>query len=492
MELLDDAPIPLASLRRWQPLNEELETNPFDASPPHPSAAVSASAPFAFDAQLNSRVALWHGPIWRLAADAVVNSTNESLSDTSGLCRSLLDAAGKEIWTECASAGPCRTGEAVATRGCRLPARKILHTVAPRYSDAYKSAAEHALHMCYRSALSAAVELQLASVAFPCVYVKRKGYPRDAAAHVAARTVRRFLEHYRDAFECVVFCVDSLEDQLQYEAVLPLYFPRDPTEEAQSARLLDGRPLGDAFGEPVIEERKIRISESLVNEPLDAPEENGDHEQDVDACVKSFCEMSADPDVERLERLRKLQAQREQLRRKNQPSQRVLPYATALATARQHDWHDLTARKFLYNAGVDHSGETVIVYMASRLSVTGGGSKADDVVDLERVMLFIIQFMDAIVEKKYSVLYVHDSSASDETQLSAAWLKRLVKTFSSKYQQNLRFFYVYEPSLWFKLLLLVAKGFVSSTFYKKIVYLASPEDLAHVASALDVPHYMNP
>ncbi|TMW57497.1 hypothetical protein Poli38472_003422 [Pythium oligandrum] len=421
--------------------------------------------------------------------DAVVNSTNESLKDTSGICRKLLDAAGREIWTECESVGSCRTGEAVVTRGCQLPAKKILHTVGPRYNIKYQTAAEHALHMCYRSCLSVAIEERLQTVAFPCVYAKKKGYPRDDAAHVALRTVRRFLEHYRDAFTLIIFCVDTLEDQLIYENLLPLYFPRSLDELQQSATALATRDLRNEFGEPVIEERKIRIGSAPSafaekNGEVEVEDEDDELTDDEDAAIQSFCEMTSDPDLERLERLHQRQEERQKLAAKTEKRRlEILNYQHALSKAQNEDFDDLRKRKFLYNGGVDHSGAPVMVYMASNLVVSEA--------DLDRVMLYIIHTMDAIVEKQYSVLYVHSDSSS-ENQPTAAWLKRLFRTFASKYQQNLRFFYVLEPSVWLKLLLFVAKGFVSSAFYKKIVYIGSPKDLANVSDNLDLPHHLSP
>lgn len=64
---------------------------------------------------------------------------------------------------------------------------KIIHTVGPRYNLKYHNAAENALHMCYRSVLVAAKEELLRTVAFSCIYTHKKGYPREEAAHIAAR-----------------------------------------------------------------------------------------------------------------------------------------------------------------------------------------------------------------------------------------------------------------------------------------------------------------
>ncbi|DBA04137.1 TPA: hypothetical protein N0F65_004245 [Lagenidium giganteum] len=451
------------------------------------SDQVVSAVPFTINASINSKVALWSGQIWRLKIDAIVNSTNESLRDTSGLCRKIYDAAGKEIWVECDAAEVCRTGEAVITRGCQLPARKIIHTVGPRYNIKYHNAAENALHMCYRSVLSAAKEERLRSVAFSCVYSKQKGYPRDEAAHIAARTVRRFLEHYGDDFDLVIFCVDTTEDQLIYESVLPLYFPRTPTEEAKTSTLLS-RDLGDEFGEPIIEERKIRISQ-LGSRQLDCEATEYDHEgisaetasDDEDAAIQDFCEMAADPDTERLEWLRQQQEERQRSAARAQQTRQeetVLTYQRALAKAQREDFEDLKALKFIYNGGVDHSGSPVIVYISGNLPI--------DDVDLDRVMLFIIYTLDGIVENTYSVLYVH-SGVLGENQPQATWLKRLFRTLSTKYQANLKYFYMLEPTMWLKLVILIAKGFVSRDFYRKIVYLSTARELDNIAPPLNLP-----
>lgn len=209
-----------------------------------------------------------------------------------------------------------------------------------------------------------------------------------------------------------------------------------------------------------------------------------DSTDDEETAIQDFREMSIDPDVERLEKLRHLQEEREKRAARAQVASKSAPlvnYQTALAKAQRERFDDLRALKFLYNAGVDHSGSPVIVYLGSNLPV--------DDVDLDRVMLFIIQTMDAIVENKYSVLYVH-SGVKDENQPNASWLKRLFRIFASKYQANLRFFYMLEPTMWLKLLILISKGFVSSQFYKKIVYLPASKDIDNIAETLDLPPHI--
>jgi len=138
----------------------------------------------------------------------------------------VFDAAGPDLAAECEELGACRTGQAKATGAGRLPAQRVIHTVGPRYAEKYHTAAENALSHCYRGALECLVdECGLRTIAIAPVYTEAKGYPRDAAAHVAVRTVRRFLERWSSKVDAVVLCVPP-KDSAHYRATLPLYFPR--------------------------------------------------------------------------------------------------------------------------------------------------------------------------------------------------------------------------------------------------------------------------
>lgn len=129
METTSETPIPLAAVRTWHDTNPCASASDSDSFSSTLSPSPSSFPPprFRVDEALNRKLALWNGAIWRLQVGAVTNSTNEALNDTSGLCRRLMDAAGSQVWVECRAAGTCRTGEAVLTRGCRLPARCVSH-----------------------------------------------------------------------------------------------------------------------------------------------------------------------------------------------------------------------------------------------------------------------------------------------------------------------------------------------------------------------------
>lgn len=212
-----------------------------------------------------------------------------------------------------------------------------------------------------------------------------------------------------------------------------------------------------------------------------------DSTDDEETAIQNFREMSVDPDSERLARLQQLQDEREKKRAaeaaasRSRPNPALQSYEAALTTAKREDFADLRALQFLYSAGVDRAGSPVIVYEGSKLPV--------DAVDLDRVALFVVETMEAVVGSQFSVLYVH-AGLTGENQPTGAWLRRLFRLFSAQHQANLRFFYVLEPTLWLKFTVLVARGFTTNNFYRKIVYLASERELDHVADTLALPPHI--
>ncbi|KAM3408280.1 hypothetical protein ACQJBY_001448 [Aegilops geniculata] len=236
---------------------------------------------FPVDHEINSRIYLWRGHPWNMEVDAVVNSTNESL-DEAHSSPGLHAAAGSGLAEECATLGGCRTGMAKMTNAYDLPARKVIHTVGPKYAVKYHTAAENALSHCYRSCLELLIENGLESIAMGCIYTEAKNYPREPAAHVAIRTVRRFLEKQKGKIAGVIFCITSSSDTEIYKRLLPLYFPRDKQEEETAVSKLPA-DVGDENGETVIDERKIRIrplpagaaDRTVATVPLDLPLESG-------------------------------------------------------------------------------------------------------------------------------------------------------------------------------------------------------------------------
>ncbi len=137
------------------------------------------------------RIRLERGDITRLAVDAIVNAANTSLLGGGGVDGAIHRAAGPQLLAECRTLGGCPTGEARITRGYRLPARFVIHTVGPVYSGRPQDA--RLLAACYRNSLQLALDRRLATIAFPAISCGVYGYPIAEAARIALETTAAVL-----------------------------------------------------------------------------------------------------------------------------------------------------------------------------------------------------------------------------------------------------------------------------------------------------------
>jgi O-acetyl-ADP-ribose deacetylase (regulator of RNase III) len=158
------------------------------------------------------------GDITTLDVDAVVNAANSTLLGGGGVDGAIHYAAGPELLEECRRLGGCPTGEARLTRGYRLPARWIIHTVGPVWKGGTRGEAA-LLAACYENSLRLAADKQFQSIAFPAISTGAYAYPLKLATEVAVASVRGFLAGYTD-FEEIIFCCYAGEDFATYKRVL--------------------------------------------------------------------------------------------------------------------------------------------------------------------------------------------------------------------------------------------------------------------------------
>jgi O-acetyl-ADP-ribose deacetylase (regulator of RNase III) len=164
------------------------------------------------------RILIVSGDITRLAVDAIVNAANSSLLGGGGVDGAIHRAAGPELVEECRMLGGCRTGEAKITRGCRLPARHVIHTVGPVWRGGDHDEDE-LLANCYRNSLALARQHGLRTIAFPAISTGIYGFPRKRAARIAVAEVIAALAN-NDLPERVTFVCHDPDTRTYYEAAM--------------------------------------------------------------------------------------------------------------------------------------------------------------------------------------------------------------------------------------------------------------------------------
>ncbi|MBT1070767.1 O-acetyl-ADP-ribose deacetylase [Pelotalea chapellei] len=171
---------------------------------------------------MDTRIEIIPGDITTLDVDAIVNAANNSLLGGGGVDGAIHWAAGPELLAECRGLHGCETGDAKLTKGYRLPARYIIHTVGPVWHDGVRGESE-LLRSCYLNCFHLARLHDLKSIAFPAISCGVYGYPLLKAVRIALSVARdEAARHYLQRIVFVPFNAEALKVYKEVAAELEL------------------------------------------------------------------------------------------------------------------------------------------------------------------------------------------------------------------------------------------------------------------------------
>jgi len=164
------------------------------------------------------KIKIVQGDITTQEVDAIVNAANPSLLGGGGVDGAIHRAAGPELREECRKLGGCATGDAKLTKGYKLPAHYVIHTVGPIWKGGGHNE-ENLLAACYRNTLKLVLQHGIRTIAFPCISTGAYGFPPDRACSIALREISTFIENNPLPETVIIVCFDSQNYQCYMQAL---------------------------------------------------------------------------------------------------------------------------------------------------------------------------------------------------------------------------------------------------------------------------------
>lgn len=421
---------------------------------------------FDVDPEINEKIYLYLGSGYKLPAGALVVGQNEFLTDRLEDNAAVFALGGPVMETEVQLSAPVQTGDSCITSGGNLPCEYVIHAVAPRYDKRYLTASDQALFSAYKSSLLLAVEKNVSDLVITCIYSHRKKFPRDEAAHVALRTVRKFLQHKSIAgcLKRIMFCVPAQEDYEIYVALMIAYFPRVPSDLQYQVGLLPEQ-LGDAWGEIHIIDRELKVSagpQPLTEESLqEYRNANNTHlqrtssEQRTSEVIKtgtkefqpapiggkpstarSFSATDDDRDAKRQAKIKQQLSQMTKVDRLKLKFQRMVEEDLPL----EEDWSDVDKLRLVEIIGTDIKGRDVVLLCARLMH-------CPRTIELEKCQLYLIKVLEEaqLSCRPFTLIYAN-SAMGDEITPNADLVQALFEVLDARYRENIQKFFVLHCS----------------------------------------------
>jgi O-acetyl-ADP-ribose deacetylase (regulator of RNase III) len=173
---------------------------------------------------MSTRIEIVQGDITKLKVDAIVNAANETLLGGGGVDGAIHRAAGPELLEECRTLDGCATGDAKITKGYKLPAKWVIHTVGPAWHGGRHNEDE-LLASCYRNSLALAAKHSIRTIAFPCISTGAYRFPSERAASIALTEIKRFLQDDETIEKVLAVCFGKSDHQVYQAVIVDVFKP---------------------------------------------------------------------------------------------------------------------------------------------------------------------------------------------------------------------------------------------------------------------------